>query len=82
MREVYFYGTCLVDLFFPDAGMAGIQLLRQAGVKVVFPEGQTCCGQPAFNCGYWEEARDVARTQVALDVPEGEDLGGLAAQPA
>ena len=66
MEEVYFYATCLVDLFYPDAGMAGIQLLRQAGVRVVFPEGQTCCGQPAFNCGYWEEARDVARTQVAL----------------
>ena len=66
MREVYFYGTCLVDLFFPDAGMAGIQLLRQAGVKVIFPDGQTCCGQPAFNCGYWEEARSVARAQVAL----------------
>ena len=66
MREVYFYGTCLVDLFFPDAGMAGIQLLREAGVKVIFPDGQTCCGQPAFNCGYWEEARDVARAQVAL----------------
>ena len=65
-KKVYFYGTCLVDLFFPDAGMAGIQLLRQAGVEVVFPAGQTCCGQPAFNCGYWEEARDVARTQVAL----------------
>lgn len=64
--RVYFYGTCLVDLFFPDAGMAGIQLLRRAGVEVIFPEGQTCCGQPAFNCGYWEEARDVARTQVAL----------------
>jgi L-lactate dehydrogenase complex protein LldE len=65
-KKVYFYGTCLVDLFFPDAGMAGIQLLREAGVEVIFPEGQTCCGQPAFNCGYWEEARDVARTQVAL----------------
>jgi L-lactate dehydrogenase complex protein LldE len=65
-KKIYFYGTCLVDLFFPDAGMAGIQLLRQAGVEVVFPDGQTCCGQPAFNCGYWEEARDVARTQVAL----------------
>jgi L-lactate dehydrogenase complex protein LldE len=65
-RKVYFYGTCLVDLFFPDAGMAGIQLLQQAGVEVIFPEGQTCCGQPAFNCGYWDEARAVARTQVAL----------------
>ena len=66
MREVYFYATCLVDLFFPDAGMAGIELLQAAGVRVIFPQGQTCCGQPAFNCGYWEEARDVARAQLAL----------------
>ena len=57
MKEVYFYATCLVDLFFPDAGMAGIELLEAAGVRVIFPQGQTCCGQPAFNCGYWEEAR-------------------------
>ena len=72
MGEVYFYGTCLVDLFFPEAGLAGIKLLKRAGVKVIFPEGQTCCGQPAFNCGYWEEAREVARTQLALfpkDIP-------------
>lgn len=64
--KAYFYGTCLVDLFFPDAGMAGIQLLQRAGVEVVFPEGQTCCGQPAYNCGFFEEARAVARTQIAL----------------
>jgi L-lactate dehydrogenase complex protein LldE len=63
---VYFYATCLVDLFFPDAGMAGIELLQAAGVRVIFPEGQTCCGQPAFNCGYWEEALAVARGQLAL----------------
>ncbi len=72
MKEVYFYATCLVDLFFPDAGMAGIELLQAAGVRVIFPEGQTCCGQPAYNCGYWEEARDVARGQIALfpkDIP-------------
>ena len=66
MPEVYFYATCLVDLFFPDAGLAGIELLRAGGVRVVFPRGQTCCGQPAFNCGYWEQARAVARTQLGL----------------
>ena len=64
--KAYFYGTCLVDLFFPDAGMAGIQLLQRAGVEVIFPDGQTCCGQPAYNCGFFEEARAVARTQIAL----------------
>ena len=66
LQEVYFYATCLVDLFFPDAGMAGIELLQEAGLRVIFPRGQTCCGQPAFNCGYWEEARAVARGQLAL----------------
>src|ERR1035438_8495584 len=76
VKEVYFYATCLVDLFFPDAGMAGIELLEAAGVRVIFPKGQTCCGQPAFNCGYWEEARDVARTQGA---PFPQDISGILA---
>jgi L-lactate dehydrogenase complex protein LldE len=66
VQEVYFYATCLVDLFYPDAGLAGIELLQAAGLRVIFPRGQTCCGQPAFNCGYWEEARAVARGQLAL----------------
>jgi L-lactate dehydrogenase complex protein LldE len=65
-NAVYYYGTCLVDLFYPEAGMAGIELLRREGLEVVFPQAQTCCGQPAFNCGYAAEARAVARTQVAL----------------
>ena len=64
--KVYFFGTCVVDLFFPDAGLAGIELLRREGVEVVFPPGQTCCAQPAFNCGHLAEARTVARSQIAL----------------
>lgn len=63
---VYFFGTCLVDLFFPQAGMAGIELLRREGIRVVFPQGQSCCGQPAYNSGYKEEALKVARAQLAL----------------
>ena len=64
--EVYFYGTCVIDLFFPEAGLAGIELLKREGVNVIFPRGQTCCAQPAFNCGHHEEARVVARAQMAL----------------
>jgi L-lactate dehydrogenase complex protein LldE len=64
--KVYFFGTCVVDLFFPNAGLAGIELLRREGVEVIFPPGQTCCAQPAFNCGHLAEARAVARTQIAL----------------
>ncbi|MEJ2590837.1 MAG: (Fe-S)-binding protein [Candidatus Thiodiazotropha sp.] len=64
--SVYFFATCLVDLFYPDAGMAGISLLRREGLKVVYPRNQTCCGQPAYNSGYRDEARRVAAAQLDL----------------
>jgi L-lactate dehydrogenase complex protein LldE len=63
-RAVYCFGTCLIDLLYPRAGLAAMQLLRQAGVRVVFPQGQTCCGQPAYNSGYRDAARRVARAQL------------------
>jgi L-lactate dehydrogenase complex protein LldE len=63
---VYFFGTCLIDLFFPEAGLAGIELIRREGVQVIFPQGQSCCGQPAWNSGYRDEARRVAAAQVEL----------------
>ena len=61
---VYFFGTCLIDLFYPGAGMAGMELLKQAGMRVVFPREQTCCGQPARNSGFMDEARAVALQQI------------------
>jgi L-lactate dehydrogenase complex protein LldE len=64
--SVYFFGTCLVDLFYPDAGLAAVELIEREGVRVIFPQGQTCCGQPPFNSGYRAEARAVARDQLAL----------------
>ncbi|MEZ5477368.1 MAG: (Fe-S)-binding protein [Thiolinea sp.] len=63
---VYFFGTCLIDLMYPQAGLSAVQLLQRAGVRVIFPQGQTCCGQPAWNSGYRDEARKVARAQIAL----------------
>ena len=65
-RAVYYFATCLVDLFYPEAGLSGIRLLQREGVRVVFPRGQSCCGQPAFNSGYADEAREVARAQLRL----------------
>lgn len=64
--KVYFYGTCLIDLFYPDAGLAGIQLLEREGIEVVYPQDQTCCGQPAYTSGYHDEARAVAAAQLDL----------------
>ena len=63
---VYFYGTCLVDLFVPAAGLDAIALLEREGLRVVFPDGQTCCGQPAYSSGFPAEARRVAATQLDL----------------
>lgn len=65
-QKIYFYATCLVDLFYPQVGMAGMALLKRAGLKVIFPSDQTCCGQPAYNAGYREEARRVATAQLDL----------------
>ncbi len=50
---------CYMDQFYPQIGIATARLLARLGVPVDFPDRQTCCGQPAFNSGYWEEARHV-----------------------
>ena len=71
-EKVYFFATCLIDLMYPKAGLAGMQLVKRAGVEVIFPRDQTCCGQPAFNSGYRDEALAVARAQLASfkrDIP-------------
>lgn len=62
--RVAFFVTCLGDQFFADAAAAAVRLLRMLGVEVTFPEKQTCCGQPAFNAGYWAPARAMARHTV------------------
>jgi L-lactate dehydrogenase complex protein LldE len=63
---VYFFGTCLMDAVYPDAGMAAIRLLQGQEVKVVFPQDQACCGQPAYNSGFTQEARAVALKQIQV----------------
>ena len=56
--------TCLVDAFFPEVGVATVRLLRRLGIGVEFPRQQTCCGQPFFNSGYQEQARDLAKSFI------------------
>jgi L-lactate dehydrogenase complex protein LldE len=64
--RVSLFVTCVVDQLFPNVGMAMAEVLERSGCKVDFPEGQTCCGQPAFNSGYHDEAREVARHCVEV----------------
>ena len=70
--RVALFVPCFVDLIRPEVGVATVRVLRSLGVEVVYPEGQTCCGQPAFNSGFFSEARGVARR--FLDVFEREDF--------
>ena len=53
--------TCLGDALYPRVGVAAVQVLRDLGVAVDFPAGQTCCGQPAYNSGFRDSACSTAR---------------------
>ncbi len=68
-RRVALFVTCLVDMFYPDVGMATVDLLEAQGVEVIFPMEQTCCGQPAFNAGFRDEARTMARHFLDVFAP-------------
>lgn len=64
--KVYLFATCLVDQFAPEAGLDTVRLLEREGIAVLYPEQQTCCGQPAYTSGYPDAARAVARQQLDL----------------
>ena len=68
--RVALFVPCYVDLINPEVGVSVVRVLRRLGVEVVYPEGQTCCGQPAFNSGFFDEARSLAGR--FLDVFESE----------
>jgi L-lactate dehydrogenase complex protein LldE len=62
--KVSLFVTCLADIMYPQVGESVVRLLNRYGCEVDFPEMQTCCGQPAFNSGYQDEAREVARNMI------------------
>jgi L-lactate dehydrogenase complex protein LldE len=63
--------TCLGDMIRPAAGKAAVRILRRLGHSIEFPESQTCCGQPMYNSGYAELAREQAKHTIR--VFEGEN---------
>ncbi len=82
--EVALFVTCLVDLFRPSVGFAAVALLEAAGCRVVVPETQTCCGQPAYNSGDRSDAKAIARQVIEtfgdyeyVVVPSGSCAGML-----
>jgi L-lactate dehydrogenase complex protein LldE len=60
---------CFIDQFFPETGFNMIRILEKLGHKVHYNPEQTCCGQIAFNTGYWEEAKAVG-AKFIRDFPD------------
>ena len=82
--QVALFVTCLVDVFRPSAAFSAVKLLEEAGCSVAVPPSQTCCGQPAYNSGDRETAREIARQVIAafetfpyVIVPSGSCAGML-----
>ncbi|CRK56472.1 Predicted L-lactate dehydrogenase, Fe-S oxidoreductase subunit YkgE [Alloactinosynnema sp. L-07] len=72
MATVGLFITCFNDTMFPETGRSVVRVLERLGYKVVFPAGQTCCGQMHFNTGYQRECVPLARGFV--DRFEGVDV--------
>jgi L-lactate dehydrogenase complex protein LldE len=66
MPSVSLFIPCFVDQLSPQVGIDVVRVLRRIGYEVHYPEQQTCCGQPAFNTGYWDEARPLAERFVRV----------------
>ena len=59
--KISLFIPCYIDQLYPDTAFNTVKILEKAGCKVDYNPDQTCCGQPAYNSGYWDETRDLAR---------------------
>lgn len=61
MMKIGLFIPCYVDAVFPEVGVATYKLLKHLGYDVVYPHGQTCCGQPMANAGFEKQAVPLAK---------------------
>lgn len=57
--KVQIFIPCFIDQLYPQTAMNMVKVLEKAGCEVFYNPNQTCCGQPAFNAGFWDDAKDV-----------------------
>jgi len=58
--RVQLFIPCFIDQLYPSTAFNMVKVLEKAGCEVAYNANQTCCGQPAFNAGFWDDATDVA----------------------
>jgi Fe-S oxidoreductase len=63
-EKVAFYAGCLIDFCYPEMGESLVKILNKAGIEVLFPDDQTCCGAPARYNGAYEVAGQNARDNI------------------
>ena len=63
-EKIAFYSGCLIDFCYPEMGESLVKILNKAGIEVIFPDGQTCCGAPARYNGAYEVAAQNARDNI------------------
>ena len=61
-KPVSLFVTCIVDMIYPHTGVSVVEILDHLDIEVKFPLGQMCCGQVGFNSGFWEDAKEVAKS--------------------
>lgn len=57
--KVELFVPCVIDQVYPETAFNSIRLLQQAGCEVLYNPKQTCCGQPAYDAGFWDEAKEI-----------------------
>lgn len=65
-EKVYLFATCLCSATMPNTVLSAIKLLRREGVEIIFKKDQTCCSQPSYNSGFFEESRKIAAYNIKL----------------
>ena len=60
---------CYIDQFYPQVGLATLDLLERHGMQVEYPEEQTCCGQPMANAGLHNDAKPLAERFLKIFAP-------------
>lgn len=63
--KVALFIPCFIDQLYPSTAFNMVRVLEKTGCEVTYNANQTCCGQPAFNAGFWDEAKDVAKKFIA-----------------
>ena len=58
--KVQLFIPCYIDQLYPQTGQNTLEILEKVGCEVIYNPNQTCCGQPAFNSGYWGESKALA----------------------